>query len=160
MSDMRPELTDKTVRFCGFSSFIMSLFFLLYRLSCGTVRLPSERDLFYFDTKQEYYAFYRWEYHGTFQDEFYFPSWYYLTDRADQMADLRAKQSKVSRDHLALIDPYSDKTLGDRCFYGAGQRFLTPIKLPSSPRDHIPTCHKSIETLISFDIRTSLDRRT
>ncbi|KAG7365736.1 hypothetical protein IV203_028406 [Nitzschia inconspicua] len=100
------------------------------------VRLPFEQDIHFFDTKAEYYSFYKWEFHGTFQDEFYFPSWYYHTERADQMADFRAKRTKVSGDHLALQDPYSDKTLGDRCFYGAGQRFLTPIKLPGIDEDY------------------------
>jgi hypothetical protein len=52
------------------------------------------------------------------------------------MADFRAKRIKVSRDHLALDDPYSDKTLGDRCFYGAGQQFLTPIKIPGIDEDY------------------------
>jgi hypothetical protein len=52
------------------------------------------------------------------------------------MADFRAKRTKVSADYLALLDPYSDKTLGDRCFYGAGQRFLTPIKLPGIDEDY------------------------
>ena len=46
------------------------------------------------------------------------------------MADLRAKRTKVLPDHLALVDPYSDKTLGDRVFYAGGQRFLTPMKIP------------------------------
>jgi hypothetical protein len=114
----------------------LDLFSTLLQSSVVAVRLPFEKDLYFFDTKQEYYAFYRWEFQGTFQDEFYFPSWYYHTERAGQMADFRAKRTKVSPDFLALHDPYSDKTLGDRCFYGAGQRFLTPIKLPGVDEDY------------------------
>lgn len=77
-----------------------------------------------------YYAFFRWEVEGTLQDEFFFPTWYYHTEKAAAMADLRAKRTKALPDHLALVDPYSDKTLGDRVFYAGGQRFLTPMKIP------------------------------
>jgi hypothetical protein len=52
------------------------------------------------------------------------------------MADFRAKRTKVSGDFLALQDPYSDKTLGDRCFYGPGQRFMTAVKLPGIDEDY------------------------
>jgi len=93
-------------------------------------RLPYEKKLLYFDTKEEYYAFFRWELEGTLQDEFFFPSWYYQTEKAADMANFRAKRTQVLGDHLALKDPYSDKSLGDRVFYAGGQRFLTPMKIP------------------------------
>ena len=99
-------------------------------------RFPYEPKRFYFSTKEEYYAFYRWELEGTIQDEWYFPRWLLDTEKGNEMADFMAKKFKVSNDHLALKNPYTDMTLGDRCFYGAGQQFLTPIKLPGLDPDY------------------------
>lgn len=100
------------------------------------VRFPFEDKPIYFDTKQEYYAFYRWQLEGTIQDEWYFPDWFLQTEKRQEFADFRATQLKVSNDHLVLEDPTSDRTLGDRTFYGTGQRFLTPAKFPGVHEDY------------------------
>lgn len=65
-----------------------------------------------------------------------FQTWYQHTEKAAAQAEFRAKRTKVSNDHLALQDSTSDKTLGDRCFFGAGQRFMTPIKIPGLDEDY------------------------
>ena len=47
-----------------------------------------------------------------------------------------ARKMKHSRNHLTLENPTSDATMSDRVFYGTGQKFLTPIKLPGIDEDH------------------------
>jgi hypothetical protein len=41
-----------------------------------------------------------------------------------------------SSDHLALEDTTSDLTMSGRYFYGTGQMFMTPIKIPAFSDDH------------------------
>lgn len=68
---------------------------------------------------------------STIQDDFYFPRWLLAGPRKSQVADLMANRVKYGAlNQLALEDTASDKTLGDRVFYGAGQKFLTVLKLP------------------------------
>lgn len=43
---------------------------------------------------------------------------------------------KHSPDHLQLENPQDDLTMSDRVFYGTGQKYLTPIKLPGIDEDH------------------------
>lgn len=99
-------------------------------------RFPFQDEPLYFKSKQEYYAFYRWQVEGTLQDEWYFPRWFLQTEKGPEFADFMAKKLKVSNDYLVLQDPTSDRTLGDRCFYGTGQRFLTPAKFPGINEDY------------------------
>ena len=51
------------------------------------------------------------------------------------MADLLANKHKHSPDHLTLSNPNTDETLSDRVFYGTGQKYLTPLKLPGIDED-------------------------
>lgn len=47
-----------------------------------------------------------------------------------------AKKMKYSREQLILEDPNSDKTMSDRAFYGAGQYYLTPLRISGVDEDH------------------------
>lgn len=49
------------------------------------------------------------------------------------MIDVMSKRNTLAMDIVAFDNPTSDETLSDRVFYGTGQKFLTPIKLPGNP---------------------------
>jgi hypothetical protein len=89
----------------------------------------------YFSTKEEYYAFYRWELEGTIQDDWYFPRWFLETEKAADLADFMADKLKYANDYAAFVDPASDRTLGDRVFFGPSVKFMTQIKLPGINED-------------------------
>ncbi len=76
--------------------------------------------------------FRRWEVEPTITDSWYFPHWLLNDDnKKHQMAELMAERIKGdSLYQLALEDAASDVVLGERAIYGAGARFLTPIKMP------------------------------
>lgn len=99
-------------------------------------QLPFEDKILYFDTQEEYLAFFRWELEMSIQDAFYFPRWLVSGPKGELMADIMAKKIKHSNDRLILQDANSDKTMSDRIFFGTGQRLLTPIRLPGIDEDH------------------------
>jgi hypothetical protein len=43
---------------------------------------------------------------------------------------------KYFREQLILEDPNSDKTMSDRAFHGAGQYYLTPLRISGVDEDH------------------------
>ena len=100
------------------------------------VKFPFHDKQVYFETKEEYYTFFRWQMQSSVQDEWFFPEWFLDTEKADVLSELIATKARYSNHHLALEDPYSDRTLGDRCFYGTGQEFLTPVKFPGINEDY------------------------
>ena len=75
---------------------------------------------------------FRWEIEPTIMDSWYFPHWLIKDEsKKDQMAQLMSERVKgESMYQLALQDATSDTVLGERAIYGAGARFLAPIKLP------------------------------
>jgi hypothetical protein len=99
-------------------------------------QLPFEDKILYFDSREEYLAFFRWELEKAIQDAWYFPRWLIDGPKGHVIADLMAKKTKYSRDQLVLEDPNSDKTMSDRIFWGTGQRLLTPIRIPGVDEDH------------------------
>ncbi|KAL3910905.1 MAG: hypothetical protein SGILL_007501, partial [Bacillariaceae sp.] len=99
-------------------------------------KLPFEKKTLYFDTQAEYLAFFRWELEGAIQDAWYFPRWLLGGPKEEALANLVAEKMKNAQDQLVLEDPNSDKTMSDRLFWGAGQYYLTPIRIPGIDVDH------------------------
>ena len=100
------------------------------------IQLPYENPSMYFETKAEYLAFFRWELEQAVQDDWYFPKWLMNTAKKADIIELRSMKETHSPDHLVIEDTTSDLTMSDRSFYGTGQKFLTPIKIPGFDEDH------------------------
>lgn len=66
-------------------------------------QLPFEDKVLYFDSREEYLAFFRWELEKSIQDAFYFPRWLIDGPKGHMIADMMAKKTKVSRLMLLLI---------------------------------------------------------
>lgn len=103
-------------------------------------RLPFEDKQYYFDTKEEYLAFFRWNIEGSIQSEWYLPTWLNrLTDSDggnNDYASFLSEQQIHSPDLTAYVDPQSDRTLSDRCFFGTGMKFMASLKLPGDKDYH------------------------
>jgi len=105
-------------------------------------RLPFEDEQHYFDTKEEYLAFFRWTVEDKIQSDWYFPAW--LNGLADNdggnknndFALFLSEQQMYHPDTSSYDDPQSDDTLSSRSFYGTGQKFLTSLKLPGDTNYH------------------------
>ena len=109
------------------------------------IRLPEKDwDPVYFDSKEEYIAFFRWNIEHRLQDEFYFPKWLShgnvgvnkkehhnkIEALVNETGELVSHQFRYNSDRLLLTDPTSDETLSDRAFFGTGMKRMTRIKLP------------------------------
>ena len=99
-------------------------------------QLPFEDTPIYLDSTAEYLAFYRWELEASVQDDWFFPHWLIDEGYGRDVANLKAKTMKHAWDYLALENPTSDETLSDRSFYGTGQKWLTPLKIPGLSDDY------------------------
>ena len=94
-------------------------------------RLPIIDDAHWFETREVYLAFFRWQIEHKIQDEFYFP--HYLARQnatKGDIGDLVADQFRYRNDRQRIFESTSDVTLADRAFYGAGVKSLTRVKLP------------------------------
>jgi len=100
------------------------------------IQLPYENQTVFFDSKEEYLAFYRWELESTVQDDWYFPRWLLKTEKKADVVELMSMKEMDSSNHLVLENTTSDSTMSDRAFYGTGQMFLTPLKLDGIHEDH------------------------
>ena len=65
------------------------------------------------------------------------------------MIDVMSKRNTLATDILAFKEPTSDETLSARVFYGTGQKFLTPIKLPGINDDYDLMFPLNSETFVS-----------
>jgi hypothetical protein len=99
--------------------------------------LPITDDAIWFETREEYLAFFRWQIEHKLQDEFYFPRWLSRLNGTDgttalmeEIGDLVANQFRFRGDRQRIFESTSDVTLADRAFYGAGVKSLTRVKLP------------------------------
>ena len=99
-------------------------------------RFPLNDKPIYFDTKEEYQAFYRWEMANQLQDAWYFPSWYLKTEKAAELAELVALKMKHANVRPTFEDATSDEVLGDNSFFGPPAKFLTPLKVPGVDYDY------------------------
>ena len=99
-------------------------------------RFPLNDKPIYFDTKEEYQAFYRWEMANQLQDAWYFPSWYLKTEKAADLAELVALKMKHANVRPTFEDATSDEALGDNSFFGPPAKFLTPLKVPGVDYDY------------------------
>ena len=93
-------------------------------------KLPFEDQPYYFPTKQHYLAFFRWTLENIIQEDWYFPRWLNSVNGGDDYRLLLSEQKKLSPSLTTFEDPQSDATLGDRSFYGTGQRYMTAMKVP------------------------------
>ena len=93
-------------------------------------QLPFEDQPYYFPTKQHYLAFFRWTLENIIQEDWYFPRWLNSVNGGDDYRLLLSEQKKLSPSLTTFEDPQSDATLGDRSFYGTGQRYMTAMKVP------------------------------
>jgi hypothetical protein len=103
--------------------------------------LPIHDDAIWFDTREEYLAYFRWQIEHKIQDEYYFPDWLSRlngtdgvpADLMDHIGDLVADQFRFRGDRQRIFESTSDVTLADRAFYGAGMKTLSSIVLPGDP---------------------------
>ncbi|CAJ1963397.1 unnamed protein product [Cylindrotheca closterium] len=100
------------------------------------VKFPFNNEPIYFNTRDEYYFFYRWNMEHSVQDEWYFPNWLLKGRTRNKMIEVMTKRNTLAADILAFEQPTTDETLSDRVFYGTGQKYLTPIKLPGIHDDY------------------------
>jgi len=113
------------------------------------VKFPFNNEPIYFNTRDEYYFFYRWNMEHSIQDEWYFPNWLLKERTRDKMIEVMSKRNTLATDIVAFEKPTADETLSDRVFYGTGQKYLTPIKLPGIHDDYeLMFPHKS-DTFVS-----------
>lgn len=104
-------------------------------------RLPIVDDGIWFDTREEYLAYFRWQIEHKVQDEYYFPDWLSRlngtdgvpSDLMEKIGVLVADQFRFRGDRQRIFESTSDVTLADRAFYGAGIKSLTRIVLPGDP---------------------------
>lgn len=103
--------------------------------------LPIDDKVEWFDTREEYLAFFRFQIEHAIQEEYYFPEWLSRlngtdgvpADLMDHLGTLVADQFRFQGDRQRIFEPTSDVTLADRAFYGAGVKSMTRIVLPSDP---------------------------
>jgi len=93
-------------------------------------RLPIVDDAVWFDTREEYLAFFRWLIEHKIQNEFYFPTWLARINGTQEIGDLVADQFRYRGDRQRIFESTSDATLADRAFYGGGVKTLRRIVLP------------------------------
>jgi hypothetical protein len=101
----------------------------------------------FFETKEEYLAFFRWNVEHSLQEEYKFPKWIsrasskgllhtgndtdsLLKQLTRDTGELVAEQFTHMSDRLALTNSTSDETLSDRAFFGTGMKHIERIKLP------------------------------
>ena len=132
---MTDEDKDKDGESAAITEALLSLF----------IKLPrKDWDPIYFETKEEYIAFFRWHIEHRLQDEYYLPTWLARVSHATNNTRLRRNVKKMLRttgdlvsrhfrfhsERLRLTDPTTDETLSDRAFYGTGMKRITQVKLP------------------------------
>lgn len=100
--------------------------------------LPIDDKVEWFDTREEYLAYFRWQIEHKVQDEYYFPNWLSRlngtegvpSDLMDKIGTLVADQFRFRGDRQRIFESTSDVTLADRAFHGAGVKSLTRVVLP------------------------------